>query len=214
MPVPPTDASVTLRGPFGVRRAIDLAAAAGGRATLMRLPWCHRVLLENVLRQPDPEVRRAGRHALLGWLETGRSEAEIPFAPLRILMHDTTCGPALVDIAAMRDALAEAGGNPALLNPAVPVATSTDHSLPVDVSARPEALRTNMANEMARNAERYRFMKWAAGSIEGFRVSRPAPASCTPSTWSGWPAWSPPNPRVARCGRCLTRWWAPTATRR
>ncbi len=173
MPVPPTDASVTLRGPFGVRRAIDLAAAAGGRATLMRLPWCHRVLLENVLRQPDPEVRRAGRDALLGWLETGRSEAEIPFAPLRILMHDTTCGPALVDIAAMRDALAEAGGNPALLNPAVPVATSTDHSLPVDVSARPDALRTNMANEMARNAERYRFMKWAANSIDGFRVFPP-----------------------------------------
>jgi len=164
---------ITLRGSFGQCRAIDLLAAAGGRDVLMRLPWCHRILLENVLRQPEPEIREAGRQALLAWLDTGRSDAEIPFAPLRILMHDTTCGPALVDIAAMRDALAEAGGDPVLLNPAVPVATSTDHSLPVDVSARPDALEANMAIEMARNAERYRFMKWAAGSVSGFRVFPP-----------------------------------------
>ncbi|UPG74552.1 aconitate hydratase AcnA (plasmid) [Roseomonas gilardii subsp. gilardii] len=163
----------TLQGSFGERRAIDLPGAAGGREVLMRLPWCHRILLENVLRQPEPDTREAGRHALLAWLATGRSEAEIPFAPLRILMHDTTCGPALVDIAAMRDTLAEAGGDPALLNPAVPVATSTDHSLPVDVSARPDALGVNMANEMVRNAERYRFMKWAAASVSGFRVFPP-----------------------------------------
>ncbi|TDH59933.1 aconitate hydratase AcnA [Dankookia rubra] len=165
--------STMLRGAFGTCRIVDLPAATGGRETLMRLPWCHRVLLENLLRQPEAEVRQAGRDALLAWLGTGHSEAEIPFAPLRILMHDTTCGPALVDIAAMRDALAEAGGDPAMLNPAVPVATSTDHSLPVDVSARPDALRTNMANEMARNAERYRFMKWAANTVHGFRVFPP-----------------------------------------
>ncbi|PZR09664.1 MAG: aconitate hydratase AcnA [Azospirillum brasilense] len=173
MPTAVRPSWITLRGSFGQRRAIDLPAAAGGQDVLMRLPWCHRILLENVLRQPEPEIREAGQKALLGWLDTGRSEAEIPFAPLRILMHDTTCGPALVDIAAMRDALAEAGGDPALLNPAVPVATSTDHSLPVDVSARPDALGANMANEMARNAERYRFMKWAAGSVSGFRVFPP-----------------------------------------
>ncbi|MBL0967065.1 MAG: aconitate hydratase AcnA, partial [Blastomonas sp.] len=110
---------------------------------------------------------------LLGWLETGTSAAEIPFAPGRILMHDTTCGPALVDIAAMRDVLAEAGGDPRQLNPAVPVATSTDHSLAVDVSAVPDALATNMAMEMKRNAERYRFMKWASQAIDGFRVFPP-----------------------------------------
>lgn len=137
------------------------------------MPWCHRVLLENLLRQPEPEVREAGRDALLAWLETGRSEAEIPFAPLRILMHDTTCGPALVDIAAMRDALSAAGGDPARLNPAVPAATSTDHSLPVDASGRPDALRTSMANELARNAERHRFTKWAANAVRGFRVFPP-----------------------------------------
>ncbi|RKK04399.1 aconitate hydratase AcnA [Pseudoroseomonas wenyumeiae] len=162
-----------LEGPFGRLRCIDLPAVAGGREALARMPWCHRILLENVMRQPEAAQRAAGRAALMGWLETGQSEAEIPFAPGRILMHDTTCGPALVDIAAMRDVLAQAGGDPARLNPAVPVATSTDHSLPVDVSARPDAVRANMANEMARNAERYRFMKWAAGTVNGFRVFPP-----------------------------------------
>jgi aconitate hydratase len=162
-----------LDGPFGRLRCIDLPAAAGGRETLERMPWCHRILLENVMRQPEAGQRAAGRAALLAWLETGQSEAEIPFAPSRILMHDTTCGPALVDIAAMRDVLALAGGDPARLNPAVPVATSTDHSLPVDISARPDAVQVNMANEMARNDERYRFMKWAAGTVSGFRVFPP-----------------------------------------
>ncbi|WP_426958610.1 aconitate hydratase AcnA [Muricoccus radiodurans] len=165
--------SKMLRGTFGTRRVVDLPAAVGGPDTLARLPWCLRVLLENVLRQPEAEVRAMGRDAVLGWLATGRSEAEIPFQPLRILMHDTTCGPALTDIAAMRDVLAEAGGDPSLLNPAIPVATSTDHSLPVDVSAVPDAARRNMANEMARNAERYRFMKWAAATVRGFRVFPP-----------------------------------------
>ncbi|PWC33368.1 aconitate hydratase AcnA [Azospirillum sp. TSO35-2] len=161
----------TLNGPFGTLQHVDLRAAAEG--ALERMPWCHRVLLENVLRQPDAAVAEAGRQALLGWLDSGRSEAEIPYAPSRILMHDTTCGPALVDIAAMRDALAEAGGDPVRLNPACPVATSTDHSVAVDVSARPDALRHNMTREMERNAERYRFMKWAANTVRGFRVFPP-----------------------------------------
>ncbi len=175
MPVPaPTPGhapSGTLRGNFGTRRHVDLRVAAGG--ALPRMPWCHRVLLENVLRCAEPEAAAAARAALLDWTVSGRSEAEIPFAPGRILMHDTTCGPALVDIAAMRDVLAEAGGDPGLLNPAVPVATSTDHSLAVDVSAVPDALATNMRREMGRNAERYRFMKWASQAIEGFRVFPP-----------------------------------------
>jgi aconitate hydratase len=171
MPGPAQTPIGVLQGSFGTRRHVDLHAVAG--SALARLPWCHRVLLENLSRCAEPEAAAAGRAALLGWLATGRSEAEIPFAPDRILMHDTTCGPALVDIAAMRDVLAEAGGDPRLLNPAVPVATSTDHSLAVDVSAVPDAMATNMAREMARNAERYRFMKWASHAIEGFRVFPP-----------------------------------------
>ena len=142
----------TITGPFGARSIVDLYAAAG--PALARMPVCHRVLLENVLRRPEAKGRAASRDALLAWPETGRGEAEIPFAPGRILMHDTTCGPALVDIAAMRDALSEAGGDPERLNPAVPVATSTDHSLAVDVSGTPDALVRNMAREIERNGER------------------------------------------------------------
>jgi len=162
-----------VHGPFGTCRIIDLTAAAGGADVLARMPWCHRVLLENVLRQPEAATRTAGRDALVGWLANARSEAEIPFAPLRILMHDTTCGPALVDIAAMRDALAEAGGDPEQLNPSVPVATSTDHSVALDLTGTRDALAFNMAREMERNAERYRFMKWAGNALRGFRVFPP-----------------------------------------
>jgi aconitate hydratase len=167
------DAAKELNGPFGTRRITDIAAAVGGPAPLSRMPWCHRVLLENVLRQPDEVTRHAGCNAFAAWLETGHSGAEIPFSPLRILMHDTTCGPALTDIAAMRDALGEAGGDPEQLNPAVPVATSVDHSVAVDTWGTPDALAQNMAREIARNAERYRFMKWAAAALHDFRVFPP-----------------------------------------
>jgi aconitate hydratase len=162
-----------LRGAFGTHRIVDLAAATGGEARLARMPWCHRVLLENILRQSNPATRTAGRDALLEWLDTAHSQAEIPFAPSRILMHDTTCGPALVDIAAMRDALAEAGGDPGLLNPVVSVASSVDHSVAVDIAGSPDALAHNMARDIERNTERYRFMKWAASTLRGFRVFPP-----------------------------------------
>ena len=168
MPEAPT---ALLRGSFGTLRHVDLRAAAG--ADLPRMPWCHRLLLENLLRTADVATAREGQAALRDWLATGRSLAEIPFAPGRILMHDTTCGPALVDIAAMRDVVAAAGGDPARLNPAVPVATSVDHSVAVDEAGNRGALAVNMAQEMGRNAERYRFMKWAAGAVDGFRVFPP-----------------------------------------
>ncbi len=95
--------------------------------------------------------------AILASLGTGWSGEEIPFLPGRVLMHDTTCGPALVDIAGMRSALAEAGGDPRRLNPVLPVDVSTDHSLAVDVFGTPDAMRRNMERELGRNAERYRF---------------------------------------------------------
>ncbi|ASY59335.1 Aconitate hydratase (plasmid) [Sinorhizobium sp. CCBAU 05631] len=88
-------------------------------------------------------------------------------------MHDTTCGPALVDIAGMRSALAEAGGDPALLNPVVPVDVSTDHSVGVDFFAQAGSLERNMAREFERNAERYRFMIWATNTLSGFSVHPP-----------------------------------------
>jgi aconitate hydratase len=150
-------------------RCVDLHAASGGR--LGEMPLIHRILLENVVRcgGGDAELARA---SLVAWLDTTSSTEEIPFLPGRILMHDTTCGPALVDIAAMRSALAEAGGDPAALKPRIAVDVSTDHSIAVDVFARPDALQQNMAREMERNAERYRLMKWASSAL-GIRVHPP-----------------------------------------
>lgn len=151
-------------------RFIALKRAAGSR--LEQLPYIHRILLENVLRIAGEGAAQSAR-AILDWVGTGRSEEEIPFLPHRVLMHDTTCGPALVDIAGMRAALADAGGDPRRLNPVLPVDVSTDHSVAVDVFGTPEALRHNMERELARNSERYRFMKWATLALDGVRVHPP-----------------------------------------
>jgi len=151
-------------------RIVDLPAAAGG--AVERLPHILRIMLENVLRNAGDDASRA-KTAILNWLETGRSEDEIPFLPGRVMMHDTTCGPALVDIAGMRASLAEAGYDPSRLNPVLSVDVSTDHSLGVDVFGSPDALRRNMEREYGRNAERYRFMKWATRALAGFRVHPP-----------------------------------------
>src|SRR3546814_5326072 len=88
------------------------------------------------------------------------------------ILHDTTCGPALVDLAAARSVLAAAGADPARLGPVVPVDVSTDHSIAVDVFGRRGADAENMAREMARNAERFAFMKWGAAVLDGFTVDR------------------------------------------
>lgn len=149
---------------------VDLRREAG--ECLDSLPYIQRILLENVLRTGGDDAQ-ASKRAIIDWLSSGSSEVEIPFLPNRILMHDTTCGPALVDIAGMRSALAEAGGDPALLNPVVPVDVSTDHSIAVDAFGMPEALEHNIKREYERNAERYSFMKWATNTLSNFRVHPP-----------------------------------------
>ncbi|HEY0687192.1 MAG TPA: aconitate hydratase AcnA [Steroidobacter sp.] len=148
-------------------RIADLRGFAG--AELDRLPWVLRVLLENVLRRGSTQSARA----ILGWLAQGTSNAEIAFHPGRLLMHDTTCVPALVDIAALRSTLAEAGHDPAQLNPVLPVDVSVDHSIAVDYYATPDALQRNMQREIERNAERYRLMKWATRALRGVKVHPP-----------------------------------------
>ncbi|MGH7105362.1 MAG: aconitate hydratase AcnA [Acetobacteraceae bacterium] len=151
-------------------RIVDLRALAGG--ALERLPFALRILLETVARCGGRDAPDAIQ-AIRDWIATGRSEAEIPFQPARVLMHDTTCGPALVDIAAMRSALAEVGGDPRRLSPVLPIDISTDHSIAVDAFGTPEALAHNMRREMQRNLERYRLMKWATNALTGVRVHPP-----------------------------------------
>jgi aconitate hydratase len=157
--------------PQGPVCVVDLPRLLG--ADLPRLPVVLRLLLENVLRHTEGDEQAAAVNAIRAWLDTGTSEAEIPYQPGRVLMHDTTSTPALVDIAAMRDALSEAGMDPLVLNPTLPVDVSVDHSLAVEAYARPDAATLNMQHEIRRNAERYRFLRWASQSLKGVRIHPP-----------------------------------------
>lgn len=152
-------------------RVSDLAGALGG--SLQRLPVVLRLLAENVLRNTEGSERDAAVAAIFAWLATGTSDAEIAYQPGRVLMHDTTSTPALVDIAAMRNALDEAGVAPEVLNPCLPVDVSVDHSLAVEVYASPDAAALNLQTEIRRNAERYRFLRWASSALDNVRIHPP-----------------------------------------
>ncbi len=162
-------AEATLAGRSG--RLVDLPALAG--PALARLPMVLRLLLENVVRCMRGAERSDAVAALLAWLGHGTSEAEIEFQPGRVLMHDTTSTPALVDIAAMRDALAEAGVDPSRLHPVLPVDVSVDHSLAVEAYAQRDASAVNLTHEMRRNRERYAFLRWASKALEGVHINPP-----------------------------------------
>ena len=167
----PTAAIPSRRTP---RSLVRIAAAEAFGSDFARLPHVLRILVENLLRNASSEDERAeGLAAVRRWLTAGTSTAEIAFQPERVLMHDTTCTPALVDVAGLRDALAEAGGDPAALSPMLPVDVSVDHSLGVDVSGSAAAAQLNKAREYRRNGERYRFLKWATRALQGVRVHPP-----------------------------------------
>lgn len=138
-----------------------------------RLPVVLRLLLENAVRNMRGAERETAIDALFAWLDSGTSEAEVAFQPGRVLMHDTTSTPALVDIAAMRNGLAEAGADPTLLNPLLPVDVSVDHSLAVEEYAAKDAAPANLRHEMRRNAERYRFLRWASKALRRVRIHPP-----------------------------------------
>ncbi|MEI4488713.1 aconitate hydratase AcnA [Frigidibacter sp. MR17.14] len=154
----------------GALTVTDLPGQVPGLETL---PHVLRLLAENHLRQTGPAGRAGLVAALEAWRQGRAGGFEFTFLPNRLLMHDTTCTPALADIAGLRDALAEAGGDPASLEPSLPVEVSVDHSLAVDLYARPDALMRNQKSEIARNAERYAFMKWASVGMERVRVNPP-----------------------------------------
>ncbi|CAN7722634.1 aconitate hydratase AcnA [Variovorax paradoxus] len=151
--------------------AVDLPALCKDK--LSRLPVVLRLLMENVARNMEGAEKDAALAALLAWTDTGTSEAEIAFQPGRVLMHDTTSTPALVDLAAMRSTLSEAGVDPSVLNSSLPVDVSVDHSLAVEAFARKDAPEENMAIEVRRNAERYAFLRWASKVLRGVRINPP-----------------------------------------
>ncbi|MET7395719.1 aconitate hydratase AcnA [Dactylosporangium sp. NPDC005572] len=138
------------------------------------LPYSLRIVLENLLRHEDGAFVTAGQiRALLDWGEPASFEHAIDLHPARIFLHDTNGVPAVADLAAMRDAVAALGGDPAGVNPTIPAELVVDHSIIADVFGRPDALARNTELEYARNAERYRFLKWGRAALRGFAVVPP-----------------------------------------
>ncbi len=156
------------------------AAEANGLPGVSRLPYSLKVVLENLLRNEDGRwVTKDTILAFANWLtEKGKTEREIAFSPARVLMQDFTGVPAVVDLAAMRDAFVALGGDPQKINPLVPVDLVIDHSVIVDAFGTPKAFAENVELEYERNGERYRFLKWGQSAFDNFRVVPPGTGIC------------------------------------
>ena len=180
---------VTGQDSLGVRKSLDvgdrsydyfsLKAAADVLGDVARLPYSLKVLLENLLRREDGRsVTTDHLHAMARWAKDRRSDQEIAYRPARVLMQDFTGVPAVVDLAAMRDAMVELGGDPKRINPLVPVDLVIDHSVQVDAFASKEAFARNVEREYERNGERYAFLRWGAQAFDNFRVVPPGTGIC------------------------------------
>jgi aconitate hydratase len=157
----------------------SLPEAAKTLGDISRLPVSLKILLENVLRFEDGRSYKVDdAKAVVGWLEHASSSKEVPFKPARILMQDFTGVPGVVDLAAMRDGITRLGGDPQKVNPLIPVDLVIDHSVMVDVYARPDALTKNVDIEFERNGERYQFLRWGQDAFANFRVVPPGTGIC------------------------------------
>ncbi|MGY6707108.1 MAG: aconitase family protein, partial [Rhizobiaceae bacterium] len=155
-------------------------AEKNGLSGVSRLPFSMKVLLENLLRNEDGRsVTKESIEAVAKWLEDkGKAGVEIAYRPARVLMQDFTGVPAVVDLAAMRDAMASLGGDPEKINPLVPVDLVIDHSVIVDEFGTPMAFARNVELEYQRNQERYKFLKWGQQAFRNFRVVPPGTGIC------------------------------------
>ena len=155
-------------------------AEKNGLEGVSALPFSMKVLLENLLRNEDGRsVTKADIAAVAKWLsDKGSAGYEIAYRPARVLMQDFTGVPAVVDLAAMRDAMASLGGDPEKINPLVPVDLVIDHSVIVDEFGNPSAFARNVELEYERNGERYRFLKWGQQAFRNFRVVPPGTGIC------------------------------------
>ncbi|MBV9529178.1 aconitate hydratase AcnA [Sphingomonas sp.] len=157
----------------------SLPKAAETLGDVSRLPFSMKVLLENLLRFEDGEtVTRDDLQAMADWLKERKIAREIQYRPARVLMQDFTGVPAVVDLAAMRDAMTSLGGDPQKINPLVPVHLVIDHSVMVDEFGNPQAFGRNVELEYARNGERYQFLKWGSQAFDNFKVVPPGTGIC------------------------------------
>jgi aconitate hydratase len=160
-------------------RYFSLPEAAKSLGDLDKLPMSLKVLLENLLRWEDEKtVTGADLKAIAAWLKERRSDREIQYRPARVLMQDFTGVPAVVDLAAMRAAMAKAGGDPQRINPLSPVDLVIDHSVMVDKFATSSAFEQNVDIEMQRNGERYAFLRWGQSAFDNFSVVPPGTGIC------------------------------------
>ena len=157
----------------------SLEAASEKIGDVSRLPYTLKVLLENLLRHEDGRsVTVEDVKAIHGWLERKRSTHEIAYRPARVLMQDFTGVPAVVDLAAMREAMVALGGDAQKINPLVPVDLVIDHSVMVDEYGSPKAFQANVDREFERNGERYSFLRWGQDAFDNFRVVPPGTGIC------------------------------------
>src|ERR671918_2337228 len=149
------------------------------RYDVARLPYSLKVLLENALRLEDGEsVQPDDVEAIASWDAAADPSIEIPYQPSRVLMQDFTSVRAIVDLAAMRDAIERLGGDPGAINPLVPVDLIIDHSVQVDAFGNPRAFDINADRDYERNGERYAFLRWGQQAFDNFRVVPPATGIC------------------------------------
>jgi aconitate hydratase A / 2-methylisocitrate dehydratase len=163
----------TSAGPAVIYRLDRLEQAGLGQ--ISRLPFSIRLLVENLLRNcGGGQVREEDVRALASWNAKSPAARDIPFKPSRVILQDFTGVPAVVDLAAMRDSMRRLGGDPARINPLIPVDLVIDHSVQVDVFGQPVALQRNAEIEFQRNRERYEFLRWGQQAFNNFRVVPPA----------------------------------------
>ncbi|MFZ3034639.1 MAG: aconitate hydratase AcnA [Parvibaculum sp.] len=183
-------AKKTVSNSFGAKQTLKVgkrsytyyslkAAEKNGLPGTARLPFSLKVLLENLLRYEDGRTVNADDiKAVKAWLKSRTSDREIAYRPARVLMQDFTGVPAVVDLAAMRDAVKTLGGNPTKINPLVPVDLVIDHSVMVDKFGTPQAFHQNTEIEYGRNRERYEFLRWGSKAFDNFRVVPPGTGIC------------------------------------
>ena len=184
-----------LKDPFGALTSLELSEGTThyyrvgrleelGLTSVDRLPFSIRVLLENVLRKTGKGyVTEEDVRGVAAWSPTN-SGTSIPFMPSRVVLQDFTGVPAVVDLAAMRDALARLGGPAERINPQVPADLVIDHSVQVDHFGTQDSYRRNVEREYERNGERYQLLRWAQNAFENFQVVPRARGSCIRSTSS------------------------------
>ena len=193
-----------------------LAAVAGEGLDVDSLPYSLKILLENLLRTEDgADVSADDIRGLAGWDAAADPSEEIQFTPARVIMQDFTGVPAVVDLATMREAMKDLGGDATKINPLAPAELVIDHSVIADVFGTADSFARNVEIEYDRNEERYQFLRWGQRAFDDFKVVPPEPASSTRSTSSTWPGWCSPARRTATArSRTRTHAWAPTHTRR